>query len=58
MYQSARCIPNLEACIEEKSFNLKLAERKKKVSALKSVDVKVEGILCFYFNSVVSLLEV
>ena len=35
MYQSGRCIPNLKACIEEKEFNLKLAEEKKKVSAIK-----------------------
>jgi hypothetical protein len=58
MYQSGRYIPNLKACIEEKSFNLKFAEEKKKVSAFKFVDVKVEGILCFYYKSVVSLLEV
>jgi hypothetical protein len=32
MYQSGKCIPNLQACIEEKEFNLKLAEEKKKVS--------------------------
>jgi hypothetical protein len=34
MYQSGRCTPNLQACIEEKEFNLKLAEEKKKVSAI------------------------
>lgn len=31
MYLSGSCIPNLKACIEEREFNLKLAEEKKKV---------------------------
>jgi hypothetical protein len=37
---------------------LKLAEEKKKVSVFKSVDVKDEDILYYYFKTAVSLLEV
>ena len=36
---------------------MKLAEEKQKVSAIQSADVKVKGILYFYFKSAVSSLE-
>ena len=59
MYQSGRCTPNLQACIEEKEFNLKLAEEKKKVSAIQICRCQSwrHLWLFFYFKSVVSSLE-
>ena len=59
MYQSGRSIPNLQACIEEKEFNLKLAEEKKKVSAIQFCRCQSWRHLwqLFYFKWVVSSLE-
>ena len=59
MYQSGRCIPNHKACIEENEFILKLANEKKKVSAIQICRCQSWRYLWlyFYFKSVVSSLE-
>ena len=36
MYQSGTCVPNLKACMEERDFNMKMAEEKKKVHIVQS----------------------